>query len=129
MMTRYLDQGFKEEALKLGVKKLKKGHNVIIYPEGTRGKAFDLNKGKVGVAKLALWSGAPVIPVGVWGTHKLMPKGTHKPKMEKIVTVKFGAPMTFDEFKGKSEDRESLRQVTDTIMHAIADLVGGSYEH
>ncbi|MGA1872725.1 MAG: lysophospholipid acyltransferase family protein, partial [Thermoplasmatota archaeon] len=45
-----------DDSLRKGVKYLKKGHNVIIYPEGTRGDCFDLGKGKVGVAKLALWS-------------------------------------------------------------------------
>jgi 1-acyl-sn-glycerol-3-phosphate acyltransferase len=122
-------KGGADESLKRGVGYLKRGHNIIIYPEGTRGKAFDLQKGKVGVAKLALWSGAPVVPVGVWGTHELMPKGIHKPRVKKIVTVKFGKPLTFDAYIDKAEDKESLREVTDTIMHSIADLVGVCYDH
>ncbi|MBN1390218.1 MAG: 1-acyl-sn-glycerol-3-phosphate acyltransferase [Candidatus Thermoplasmatota archaeon] len=116
-----------DDSLKKGVEYLMKGHNVIIYPEGTRGDGFYLMKGKVGVAKIALWSGAPVIPVGVWGTHLLMPKGKHKPDIRKIVTVKFGKPMSFQEFSGQAENREALREVTDRIMLAIADLVGLEY--
>jgi len=122
-------RGDADEALKRGVAFLKKGHNIIIYPEGTRGEGFDLNRGKVGVAKLALWSGAPVIPVGVWGTHELMPKGTHKPNVKKIVTVKFGKPITFEKYLDKAEEKEALREVTDQIMHSIADLVGVCYLH
>ena len=90
---------------------LKKGHNIIIYPEGTRGSGFELNRGKVGVAKLALWSGAPVIPVGVWGTHEIMPKGVHKPVVKKIVKVKFGKPMTFEEFMGRADDMLIIRGI------------------
>ena len=122
-------RGGSDDSLRKGVEYLKKGHNIIIYPEGTRGDCFQLERGKVGVAKLALWSGAPVIPVGVWGTHEIMPKGVHKPVIKKIVKVKFGKPLTFDEFKGKGDDREALREVTDRIMHSIADLVGICYEH
>jgi 1-acyl-sn-glycerol-3-phosphate acyltransferase len=118
-----------DEALEKGVEYIKKGHNIIIYPEGTRGSGFDLIRGKVGVAKLALWSGAPVVPVGVWGTHKLMPKGKHKPDIQKIVTVKFGKPMSFKEFEGRASEKEVLREVTNRIMHSIADLVGVCYLH
>jgi len=118
-----------DEALKKGVEYIKKGHNIIIYPEGTRGSGFDLNRGKIGVAKLALWSGAPVVPVGVWGTHKLMPKGKHKPTIEKIVTVKFGKPMSFREYEHRSNEKEAMREVTDHIMRSIADLVGVCYLH
>ncbi|MFW3145479.1 MAG: lysophospholipid acyltransferase family protein [Thermoplasmatota archaeon] len=120
-------KGTGDDALKKGLEYIEKGHNIIIYPEGTRGSGFELNKGKVGVGKLALWSGAPVIPVGVWGTHKLMPKGKHKPKIEKIVTVKFGQPMTFEDFKGRSGDPKAWREVTDIIMCRIGELIGVDY--
>lgn len=116
-----------DDSLKKGVEYLKKGHNVIIYPEGTRGAGFELTRGKVGVAKIALWSGAPVVPVGVWGTHLLMPKGKHKPDIKKIVTVEFGKPLRFDEYEGKGDDRDVLREVTDIIMASIAELVGLNY--
>ena len=122
-------KGSADEALEKGAEYLKKGHNVIIYPEGTRGGGFHLNRGKVGVAKLALMSGAPVIPVGVWGTHLLMPKGDHKPTLKKIVTIKFGKPMRFDDLVDNNDSREVLRDITDRIMQSIADLVGMEYVH
>lgn len=121
-------KGTGDEALKRGEKYIGKGHNVIIYPEGTRGDCLHLKRGKVGVAKLALWSGAPVVPVAVWGTHKLMPKGDHKPKFKKIVKVKFGKPLTFDEYMDRSDDPEAWREVTDKVMMAIADLLDLPYE-
>lgn len=122
-------KGTGDEALKKGEEYLEKGHNIIIYPEGTRGDHIHLGKGKVGVAKLALWSGAPVVPVAVWGTHKLMPKGEHKPKIKKIVRVKFGKPLRFDGYMDSADDPQVWREVTDKVMRAIADLLGQKYEH
>lgn len=120
-------KGTGDNALRKGLEYLKKGHNIIIYPEGTRGKDFQLQRGKVGVAKLALWSGVPVVPVGVWGTHLLMPKGKHKPSFRKIVTVKVGKPLSFREFMDRTEDLQVLRQVTDRIMVEIARLLDQEY--
>lgn len=122
-------KGTGDKALEIGAEYLRKGHNIIIYPEGTRGKDFTLIRGKVGVAKLALWTGAPVVPVGVYGTHLLMPKGDHKPKLKKIVTIKIGKPLTFEDLIGHDEQKEVLRGITDRIMQSIADLVEMEYVH
>ncbi len=122
-------QGTGDESLRQGEEYIRKGHNLIIYPEGTRGDGFHLTKGKIGVAKLALWTGVPVVPVGIWGTHLLMPKGDHMPKMKKIVTIKIGKPLIFKDLAGKDDDKEVLREVTDTIMRGIADLVDQDYPY
>ncbi len=120
-------KGTGDSALKKGLEYLRKGHNIIIYPEGTRGQGFHLQKGKVGVAKLALWSGVPVVPVGVWGTHLLMPKGKHKPSFKRIVTIKVGKPLSFREFMGRTDDLQVLRTITDKVMVEIARLLGQEY--
>jgi len=120
--------GTGDESLLRGLEYLKRGHNIIIYPEGTRGSGFDLAKAKVGVAKLALWSGAPVVPIGIWGTHILMPKGSHSPHFKKIVSVKIGKPMTFKLPKEQWGDREALRRIADTIMIEIGRLLGLDYK-
>ncbi len=121
------DKGKGDEALKKGLRELENGHTVIIYPEGTRGNAFDLGRGKVGVAKLALWSGMPVVPCGVHGTQYLMPKGTHNIKVKKIVSVKFGKPMTFDGYAGEENYPEVLRKITDRVMSRIGKLIDKEY--
>lgn len=118
-----------DDSLKRGADYIRKGHNLIIYPEGTRGDGFHLGKGKVGVAKLALWTGVPVVPVGIWGTHLLMPKGDHMPKMKRIVSINIGKPIRFDEYMGKEEDKDVLREVTDTVMRGIAELVEQDYPY
>ncbi|MCK5774496.1 MAG: 1-acyl-sn-glycerol-3-phosphate acyltransferase [Thermoplasmata archaeon] len=120
--------GNADKALRMGEKYLNDGDNVIIYPEGTRGHSNRLIRGKVGVAKLALWTGRPVIPIAVWGTHILMPKGVHKPTIKKIVKVNIGEPMTFEEYRGRADDPQALREVTDMIMTRIGELLDQEYD-
>ncbi len=122
-------KGTGDQAIDRGVRLLKKGHNVIIYPEGTRGDSFELNKGKVGVAKMALKANVPVVPLGVFGTHLLMPKGKHKPSIRRVVTVKIGKPMYFNDYMGRANDQETYREITDRIMVEIANLLGQKYRH
>lgn len=120
-------KGTGDRAIQRGVRLLKKGHNIIIYPEGTRGSSFELGKGRIGAAKMSLWSKVPVVPVGVYGTHLLMPKGDHKPKLKRVVTVKIGKPIYFYEHWGRGPDEENLRRMTDRIMVEIAKLLGQEY--
>jgi 1-acyl-sn-glycerol-3-phosphate acyltransferase len=120
-------KGTGDDSLKKGAEYIRRGHNIIIYPEGTRGDGFHLSRGKVGVAKLALWTGVPVVPIGIWGTHLLMPKGDHMPKMKRIVSIKIGKPLDFHDFMGREEDKDVLREITDQIMREIANLVEQDY--
>lgn len=94
-----------------------------IYPEGTRSPDGRLYKGKIGVAWLTLTTGAPVLPVALEGTDKVLPPGASVPRVHRI-TVKIGKPMTFEGEAGKARDR---REVTDQVMEAIRELSGQEY--
>jgi len=118
--------GKADAALKTGLKVLGKGELFGIYPEGTRSPDGRLYKGKVGVAKLALESGAPVIPVAMIGTDKAQPLGQVMPKPVSI-GVKFGEPLDFTRYAGMENDRVVLRAITDEIMYALMDLSGQEY--
>jgi 1-acyl-sn-glycerol-3-phosphate acyltransferase len=115
-----------ESALKAGLKVLQRGELFGIYPEGTRSHDGRLYKGRTGVARLALLSGAPVIPSAIIGTDIIAPPGK---LITKIVspTVKFGEPLDFSRYEGMSEDRFILRSITDEIMYAIMELSGQEY--
>jgi 1-acyl-sn-glycerol-3-phosphate acyltransferase len=115
-----------ESALRAGLKVLQRGELFGIYPEGTRSHDGRLYKGRTGVARLALLSGAPVIPSAIIGTDIIAPPGKI---ITKIVspTVKFGAPLVFSRYEGMSEDRFILRSITDEIMYAIMELSGQEY--
>jgi 1-acyl-sn-glycerol-3-phosphate acyltransferase len=115
-----------EAALRTGLRVLSEGDLFGIYPEGTRSPDGRLYRGKTGVARLALESGAPVIPVAMVGTDVAQPLGTVIPKPMPIGVV-IGEPLDFSRYKGMENDRFVLRSVTDEIMYAILRLSDQEY--
>jgi 1-acyl-sn-glycerol-3-phosphate acyltransferase len=112
-----------EAALITGLKVLAEGKCLGIYPEGTRSPDGRLYKGRTGIARLAIESGAPIIPVAMFNTEKIQPTGTVVPKVMRVEMI-FGEPMYFD---GDSSDLLYLRDVTDKIMQTIQALSGQEY--
>lgn len=116
-------------ALSAGGRKLQEGELLGIYPEGTRSPDGRLYKGKIGVARIALETGAPVVPIAMVGTDKVQPLGTKVPLPRagaRVVTV-FGEPLDFSRYRGRQGEHALLREVTDEIMHAIQALSGQVY--
>jgi 1-acyl-sn-glycerol-3-phosphate acyltransferase len=99
------------------------GNAVALYPEGTRSLDGRLYKGRTGVAFLALQSGAPVVPVGLIGTDRVMPVGARFPSLRERVTVKFGKPLDLAHH-GPAASGRARRLATDDIMAAIHALSG-----
>lgn len=102
---------------------LEEGLTVALYPEGTRSTDGRLYKGRTGVAFLALQTGAPVVPVGLIGTDKVMPKGAKLPSMKERITVRFGAPIDVS-VHGPATSGKARRLATDEIMAGIHALSG-----
>jgi 1-acyl-sn-glycerol-3-phosphate acyltransferase len=115
-----------EAALRTGLRRLQEGGLFGIYPEGTRSPDGRLYRGKTGVARLAIESGAPVIPVAMVGTNIAQPIGQRIPKVMRIGVV-IGEPMDFSRYKGMESDRFILLSVTDEIMYALMSLSGQEY--
>ncbi|MET8912292.1 lysophospholipid acyltransferase family protein [Micromonospora sp. NPDC004551] len=104
---------------------LKAGDLVAVYPEGTRSPDGRLYRGRTGAARLAVAAGVPIIPVGVTGTDKAQPIGTRVPRPGRAqITIRFGKPL---DFTGRSDDRTSLREMTDEMMAEIQKLTGQEY--
>jgi 1-acyl-sn-glycerol-3-phosphate acyltransferase len=97
-----------------------------IYPEGTRSPDARLYRGKVGVARLALQAGVPVIPVAMIGTDKVQPIGKRLPNIRRIGMI-FGEPLDFSRYRDQAEDRTVQRLVTDEIMTNLMQLSGQEY--
>jgi 1-acyl-sn-glycerol-3-phosphate acyltransferase len=97
-----------------------------IYPEGTRSPDGKLYRGRIGVGWLALHSGAPVIPVAMSGTDRVLPPGHWLPRPGRI-TIKVGEPLTFADFAGQPPGARQRRAVTDQVMQAIQELSGQEY--
>jgi 1-acyl-sn-glycerol-3-phosphate acyltransferase len=114
-------------ALKQAEQQLKEGAAVIIYPEGTATRDPDLwpMVAKTGVARVALATGAPVIPVAHWGTQNVLPYGTKKAKVWPRQTVRTvaGKPVDLSEWAGKHTSARALRAATDAIMTEVTALV------
>jgi 1-acyl-sn-glycerol-3-phosphate acyltransferase len=116
-----------ERALATGLRVLAQGKLLGIYPEGTRSPDGRLYRGKTGVARLALESGAPVIPCAMIGTFEFLPPGRLLPRLGVRPGVRFGKPLTFERYAGLKSDRLVLRAVTDEIMYAVMRLSGQEY--
>jgi 1-acyl-sn-glycerol-3-phosphate acyltransferase len=115
-----------EQALRTGLQVLAAGRVLGIYPEGTRSPDGRLYRGKTGVARLAIESGAPVVPCAMIGTFEFQPPSTIWPNFRVRPGVKFGEPLDFSRYHGEA-DAMLLRTVTDEIMQAIAKLSGQEY--
>jgi 1-acyl-sn-glycerol-3-phosphate acyltransferase len=99
-----------------------------IFPEGTRSRNGNLHKGHTGVARLALRTGAPVIPVGVVGTDIIQPCDAPLPKPFMPAELRFGRPIVAEKYTRKGAvDRLALRQMTDEIMFEIGQMTGQRY--
>jgi 1-acyl-sn-glycerol-3-phosphate acyltransferase len=115
-----------EAALRKGLEILHKGELLGLYPEGTRSPDGRLYRGKTGVARLALESGAPVIPVVMLNADEIQPPGKLIPKIKRV-KIRFGPPMDFSRYRGLSGDRFIERAVTDEIMYELMELSGREY--
>jgi 1-acyl-sn-glycerol-3-phosphate acyltransferase len=113
-------------AIRTQLRLLSEGHVCGIYPEGTRSHDGKLYRGRTGVARLALESGAAVIPVAVIGTDVVAPPGKIFGKFARP-GVRFGQPLDFRRYEGMEDDRFVLRAITDEIMYEIMRLSGQEY--
>ena len=105
---------------------LRAGELFGFYPEGTRSPDGRLYRGRSGLGWLVLNTGAPVIPVAMSGTRKMMPPGK-LPRPAKI-EIKIGKPMEFGHLAGDPPGR-ARRIIADEVMQAIRDLSGQEYVH
>jgi 1-acyl-sn-glycerol-3-phosphate acyltransferase len=117
------------KALDAAVAAINAGESVIIYPEGTTTKEPDLwpMRGKTGVARLWLATGAPVIPIAMWGPQRIFDPRTHKLRLRPRtpVTVVAGPPVDLSQWVGAAPTTATLNEVTDVIMLRVRELLTG----
>lgn len=110
---------------------LESGGALGIYPEGSRAEGGGVGRGHTGVARLALATGAPVVPVGVAGAEDMV--ANRGPVLRRWrprarCQQHFGPPVDLGEWQGRAEDPAAWREATDAIMAAIAQLKGEQYD-
>ncbi|MBI2541927.1 1-acyl-sn-glycerol-3-phosphate acyltransferase [Candidatus Woesearchaeota archaeon] len=113
------------KAFEMALKYLKKNEVIMIFPEGTRSKDGNLKKAYTGVAKLALKSKAPVLPVGILDSHKVLPRGAALPRFARC-EVKIGKLMHFEKYR---PGKKSCEEITRSVMKEIAKLINQEYNH
>ena len=123
----YRGRGDAGLVLKQAERALAAGACVIVYPEGTATRDPDLwpMVGKTGAARLALSTGAPVIPIAQWGAQDVLPYGSKKPKLwpRKTIRMAAGPPVDLSAYAGQRLTASTLRAATADIMADITALL------
>ena len=114
-------------SLEAGIKALEAGECVAVFPEGTLTREPDLwpMAGKTGVARLALTTQVPVIPIAQWGPQDLLGRygKRFRPIPRKKVTIVAGPPVDLSDLYGRPQDTVVLREATERVMAAITGLL------
>jgi len=112
-------------ALRKAIDLLGRGRAVCIFPEGRRNLTGKLLPAQAGLGMVALKSRAPVVPVAIIGSDKLLPPHSFFLRFARVRVI-WGRPMTFDDLYDRGMDREAIRQVGERVMRAIADLLASN---
>ncbi|MDN5758381.1 MAG: 1-acyl-sn-glycerol-3-phosphate acyltransferase [Tomitella sp.] len=115
-----------QAAMRTAVRVLERRKVMGLYPEGTRSPDGRLYKGKTGIARIALESGVPVIPVAMIGTNVMNPIGSKSYRPTRIA-LRVGEPLDFSRYEGLGGSRFIERAVTDEIMYSLMNLSGQEY--
>jgi 1-acyl-sn-glycerol-3-phosphate acyltransferase len=103
------------------------GESVVVYPEGTASRDPYLwpMKARTGVARLALRTGAPVIPIAIWGAQDVLPYGTSRPHLwpRKTIRMVAGPPVDLSAFQGLPLTATTLRNATAVVMADVTALL------
>src|SRR3989338_4901317 len=121
-------KGKNKKALEKALEYLKNNEVMMIFPEGKRSHDGKLQKAYTGIAKLALKAKVPVLPCGIIGSNKVMPKGAAFPRFVRC-EVNIGNPMHFEKYYNKKPPKKILDNVTRSIMKEIARLSKQEYNY
>jgi len=119
----------RENAVRVAIEVLKRGDILILYPEGRRSETGEIQEGKVGVARIFLKTGVPILPAAIEGTFELMPLHG-KLKIKRIVKINVGKPLFFEKElemaqnldENSEEYNQILQKITNKIMEEIKNL-------
>jgi 1-acyl-sn-glycerol-3-phosphate acyltransferase len=116
-----------QSALEAAAEVLRRDELFGIYPEGTRSRTGLLYKGRTGVARLALDTGAPIIPAGIVGTDRIQPPDARLPKLFQRCSLTFGKPIDPVRYLDRRHDPRAARLLTDEVMFELRELTGQQY--
>lgn len=108
-------------ALKQVLDLIHRGHAVVVYPEGHRSPDGRLQRPHPGAGFLARAAGVPVLPVGIWGSERVLPLGSRRPRHTSL-HLRFGLPAPLPE-DGADTARASHQETADLLMQRIAEVL------
>ena len=108
-------------ALREVIKKIKEGNGVVLFPEGTRSKDGNIQPARAGIGFVIAKTGAPVLPMRIFGAYDAFPKNSKRLHFTQI-TVVIGEPLVFDPNDLASATRETYQMLSDRVMAAISAL-------
>ncbi len=111
------------DAFKVAKRILDEGHLLAVFPEGTRSPTGALQRGKDGLALLAIRSAAPIVPIGIVDADLAWPKSRLLPRFGRRITMRIGAPFRLDAAGAAADRRAATTRGTEVIMRAIAALL------
>lgn len=118
---------FDRQAIRFAMRLLWRGEALVMFPEGTRNPHHELLQPKLGIAYLALRTAAPVLPVALMGTERVMPIGEAKLHLAPV-EVRIGEPLYFEPFEGEKPAKEVLLSTAIEIMLALSKLSGRPFK-
>jgi 1-acyl-sn-glycerol-3-phosphate acyltransferase len=114
-------------AFRAAVEAIESGECVVVYPEGTitRDPRLWPMRGKTGAARIALSTGAPVVPVAQWGAHHILAPYARRPRLlpRKTIAMRAGDPVDLDDLRRLPLTPEVLGDATERIMDALTSLL------
>lgn len=112
-------KGDRSKALDLAIASLKAGEIIGTFPEATINRSFVPSKGKTGTVRMAQASAATIVPVAVWGSHRILTKGRPRNFQRGVaILVNIGEPLEVDP---DEDSREATDRLMDSIRHLLAE--------
>ncbi len=108
-------------ALRDVIRKIRDGNGIVLFPEGTRSKDGNLQSAKAGIGLIIAKTGAPVLPMRIFGAYEAFPKGTRRLRFTRI-TVVIGEPIYFTPGELGPASRETYQRLSDRVMEGISSL-------
>ncbi|EGD54103.1 lysophospholipid acyltransferase family protein [Gordonia neofelifaecis] len=118
-----VDRSAGGEAYRAAVQALRAGELIVVYPESTISRSFELKEFKSGAVRMAAEAGVPVIPTIVWGAQRQWTKGAKRRigRHRVPIDIEFGRPMTFPPAGDAEIGTEQLRAVMTDLLHRVQD--------
>lgn len=120
--------GGNQAAVETSIQVVEDGRVSGIFPEGSRSLDGQIRRARTGVARVAMRTGAPVVPVAL-NSYDLLPKHTKVPHLDDPLIVAVGEPVRYEGMEDLATDRATCRKVADDVMAEVARLLELSRTH